>query len=113
MAAKTAALQNNQSDMVHSLGKAVKRQLRRDCKERICKVSVDIEEKLESNDVIGACALLRPWYKSFDGKTSKLFIEKLEKIRQNYANLFAKEDRDGGLPFSFQYSGREVDDEIP
>jgi hypothetical protein len=95
------------------LGKAVRRQLRRDRKERIRKVSVEVEEKLENHDVIGAYALLHPWYKPFDGKASKPSVETLEKIRLNYATLFTKEDREGELPFEFQYHGREIDDEIP
>ena len=70
LASKAAALHANKSDLVVERGKALWQQLRRDRKKRIRKVSTEVEERLVAKDVIGAYTMLRPWYQSYDGKTS-------------------------------------------
>ena len=114
LAAKSAALHNNKPDLVRSYGKALRRQLQRDRKERIRRVSEEVEERLVAKDVIGAYELLRPWYKSFDGKATTPSEDSLEKVRKSYEELFTKDDNLGtGLPFQFQYDGPKVLDEVP
>ena len=69
---------------------------------------VAIEEKLVAKDVIGAYAMLRPWYRSYDGKASTPSEEALEKVRSSYAKLYTKDDLGGGLLFDFQYEGGQI-----
>ena len=97
MASKAAALHTNKSDLIAERGKALRRQLRRDRKERIRKVSAEVEERLVAKDVIGAYAMLRPWYRSYDGKASTPSEEALEKVRSSYDKLYTKDDLRGRL----------------
>ena len=60
LAAKSAALHNNKPDLVRSYGKELRRQLRKDRKERVRRVSEEVEERLVAKDVIGVYELFRP-----------------------------------------------------
>ena len=113
LASKAAALHANKSDLVAERGKTLRRQLWRDRKERIRKVSAEIEERLVTKEGIEAYALLRSWYRSYDGKASTPSEEALEKVRSSYAKLYTKDDLGGGLPFDFQYEGDQVLDKVP
>ena len=76
LAAKAAALRGGRSRRVKTLGKDLRRSLRRDRRERIRKVSEEAEEKLEKGDIIGAYSLIRPWYTKFSGKAPIPSVER-------------------------------------
>ena len=64
-------------------------------------------------DVIGAYAIIRPWYSKFSGRAPTPSTPVLEGVRGKFEKLYTKEEKPGGLPFEFPYEGEEVDDSIP
>ena len=107
---KVKALRNNDQDLIRNKGREVRRSLRQDRRERIRKVSVEIEQKLEKEDIIGAFDTLKHWYKKFLGIALKPLEEDLEKTRETYSKLFEADDLETKLPFDFEYSGNAVED---
>ena len=110
---KVKALRNNDQDLIRDKGREVRRSLRQDRRERIRKVSAEIEQKLEKEDIIGAFDTLKHWYKKFSGIALKPLEEDLEKTRETYSKLFEADDLETKLPFDFEYSGNAVEDRIP
>ena len=66
-----------------------------------------------AKDVIGAYAMLRPWYHSYDGKASTPSKEALEKVRSSYDKLYSKDDLEDGLLFDFGYNRDQIMDGVP
>ena len=100
---KARALRANKSDEVHEIGKALRRSLRRDRRDRIWKVSTAIEEKLQEKDIVGAFDIIKHWYKKFTGKAMKPSEVDLANTRENYVKLFTSDGLSDELPFEFEY----------
>jgi DNA replication initiation complex subunit (GINS family) len=98
---------------VKSIGKELRKNLRRDKRKRIEKASVEIEKKLEERDVIGAFEILRNWYKKFTGKAVKPATVDIEETRKVYEKLFTADELLDELPFKMEYEGDAVEDGIP
>ena len=113
LSAKAAALRANQPTRAQELGRALRRNIRADRREWIRKVSVEVETRLEANDVIGAYALLRPWYRPFSGRAPVPSKEALATTQEAYVALFTADVIDAGLPFEFDYEGGPVNDDVP
>ena len=64
-------------------------------------MSVEIEEKLEKKDVIGAFAVLKHWYRKFTGTSLKSSPGELGETRESYVKLFSADNLEDKLPFDF------------
>ena len=87
---KNKALRINRSEEVQVLGKELRISLRRDRQRRVEKVSIEIEERLEKQDIIGAFDILKHWYQKFSGRAVKPTQSDLETTRKTYEDLFKK-----------------------
>lgn len=76
-------------------------------------MSEEVEARLEAKDVIGAYALLPPWYRPFTSRTPVPSREALEATRTTYSNLFSQDDIPPGLLFTFKYDGDTMEDSVP
>ena len=113
MQKKTAALKEGKSEEVHRLGKEVRRNLRRDRRQRIGKVADHIENHLKKKDIIGAYDTLRHWYRKFTGRAPKPSVVKLNETKEVYDHLFQKVQLPEGTELNFLYEGPEINDEAP
>ena len=77
------------------------------------KVSREIEQRMDKNDIIGAFQMLQHWYRKFTGRALRPSKADLEKTRQTYAELFADDRLSEEIPFEFEYEGEPVNDSIP
>ena len=57
--------------------------------------------------------MLRPWYRSYDGKASTPSEEALENVRSSYEKLYSKDDLEDGLPLDYGYDGDQIMDGVP
>ena len=110
---KARALRLNKSEEVKEKGRELRRSLRKDRKNRVEEVSVEIEKRLDAMDIIGAFNILRRWYKKFSGTSVKPSEEDLNKTKIVYENIFKKDNFSNDLPFSIDYVGDDVVDTTP
>lgn len=89
--------------------------IRKDRRERIWRVSEEIEERLAKGDIIGAFENLKGWYRKHTGKTIKPSKETIEKTRKTYEDLFTADEDVGNEEtlYDFEYEGEEVKDDVP
>ena len=113
MKKKSAALKEGKSDEVQRLGKEVRRNLRRDRRQRIGKVADHIENHMKRNDIIGAYDTLRHWYRKFTGRAPKPSVVKLNETKKVYDHLFWKVQLPEGGELDFLYEGPEIKDDTP
>ena len=73
------------------LNKELRRSLRKDRRNRVNKVSEEIERKLEENNIVEAYNILCGWYKKFSGKNNKPSPDDLKSKEEYYTKLFSKE----------------------
>ena len=91
-----------------------RRKLRQDRRKRIEKVSIEIENKLNNKDIIGAFNILRCWYTKFTGPAVKPAEMDINGTQETYLKLFTKGDLNEDDPlFDFDYDGDEVEDGVP
>ena len=94
------------------LNKELRRSLRKDRRNRVNKVSEEIERKLEENNIVEAYNILCGWYKKFLGKNNKPSPDDLKSKEEYYTKLFSKEKIERE-PLNIEYDGEEVDDSVP
>lgn len=51
-----------------------------------------MEDKLQSQDIVGAFDILKHWYRKFSGKTLKTTPAELDSTRNNYVKLFTSDN---------------------
>ena len=81
LARKAKVLLMGNSEEIQTVGRELRRSLRRDRKRRIEKVSAEIEEKIKGKDIIGAFDVLKYWYRKFSGRTLKPSHFEMDKTR--------------------------------
>ena len=69
---------------------------------------VEVEQRLKANNIISAYALLRPWYKKYNGQAPVPSEAAIAQARQVYADLFQADQRNQGTKFSFLYNAGTV-----
>ena len=109
---KAAAMKKGQEHLVRFISKEIRKNLRKDRKERIRKVAVEIEKRMKGNNVLGAYHILRHWYKRRIKKVDRPCEGDLKEIRRTYKELF-EHRKLNNQPIDFEYSGEDVDDSIP
>ena len=97
--------------MIQSLSKAIWQSLRKDRRQRVEKVSREIETKIQSGNVHGAFELLRGWYRRRGGKSPRPTRKDLNLIRSQFRNLYRKVDPSGD-PLPIHVSPAPVNDSI-
>ena len=110
---KAQALRRGNAEEVHDIGRELRCSIRKDRRQRVEKVSREIEQRMDENDVIGAFQMLQHWYRKFTGRALRPSKADLEKTRQTYAELFADDKLSEEIPFEFAYEGEPVNDSIP
>ena len=113
MKEKAKALRRNDSDEVNRLGKALRRSIRKDRRDRIWKVLEFVEASLQDGDIIGAYNVLRHWYKKFTGKALSPTKADLDTTRDKFTKLFQQDEFPDTPPYDFPYTGPPVNDTIP
>ena len=78
---KAQALRRGYAEEVHDIGRELRYSIRRDRRQRVEKVSREIEQRMDENDVIGAFQLLQHWYRKFTGRALRPYKADLEKTR--------------------------------
>ena len=63
LSSKVKALRQNNSEQVKILNKELRRSLRKDRRNRVNKISEEIERNLEDNNIVEAYGILHCWYK--------------------------------------------------
>jgi len=106
MRKKSAALKEGKSDEAQCLGKEVRRNLRRDRRQRIGKVADHIESHMKRKDIIGAYDTLCHWYRKFTGRAPKPSVVKLKETKKVYDHLFRKIQLPEGRELDFLYEGQ-------
>ena len=80
---KVKALWYNKPE-VKELGSEVKKILRRDQRERVRKVSEEIEDRLVKQDIIWAFDILQHWHKKFTGVSTNSSTCDIEEIKEYF-----------------------------
>ena len=109
---KVKVLHQNDLEAVKKIGKELRRNLRKDRRNRVNEISTQIEKQLKENNVTEAYGILQSWYKEFLGRSEKPSLEDLAVKREFYANLFLKVEIEKET-LEINYEGNDVDDSIP
>ena len=109
---KVKALRQNDSDAVKKIQKELRRNLRKDRRNRVNEISTQIKKQLKENNITEAYGILQSWYKEFLGRSEKPSLEDLAVKREFYTNLFLKVEIEKET-LEINYEGNDVDDSIP
>ena len=101
------------SEQVANLGRALRRSIRKDRRDWVHRISLEVEDRIQQDDVIGAYALLRLWYRLFTGRAPTPSQEVMENERGKYETLFRADTLPADLPFDFQPDADLMDNTVP
>jgi Reverse transcriptase (RNA-dependent DNA polymerase) len=92
---KAAAKRKGSVELARKLGKAIRKALTKDRKDRVDRKAEEIQELLDDNQPAMAFAALKGWYKAISGKPSKPTISDSNTTTAEYEKLYQAEQPAG------------------
>jgi Reverse transcriptase (RNA-dependent DNA polymerase) len=75
-------------DQIHDLSQQLRKRIRRNRKRRTIQAGYDIEKLLDEQDLPGAWAILRRWYRQVTHQVSKPSITDMDQVHTTFSSLY-------------------------